>query len=74
MDALDRYRRPQECIDRLIFALETALEYQDGVEDARPDGYGTPQNTLAWQELAKITLGSIATTSPGARTGREDNA
>jgi hypothetical protein len=41
---------------RLRAALETALELQEGVEEARQAGYGSPKNTLVWMEDARASL------------------
>lgn len=40
----------------LASALEEALEFQGAVEDARPDGYGSPKATLHWMEAARAAL------------------
>lgn len=41
---------------RLRDALEFALEMQGAVEDSRPDGYGSPRNTIAWIDNAVAAL------------------
>ena len=45
--------------DRLIYALEFALEMQKTVENYRPAGYGSPRNTVAWMAHAQGLLNLI---------------
>ena len=42
--------------EKLISALEFALEMQGSVEDARPLGHGAPKNTLAWMDAAESVI------------------
>jgi hypothetical protein len=34
----------------MLEAMKLALELQEGVENTKPDGYGTPGNTLTWMD------------------------
>ncbi len=43
-------------VARLRFALDYALEMQDGVEQARPAGYGSPVNVIEWMDTAKRAM------------------
>ena len=43
-------------VARLRLALDFALEMQAGVEHARPNGYGSPENTVDWMDAAKRAL------------------
>ena len=43
-------------IKELRSALGFALEMQESVEQIKPEGYGTPENTNAWMDEAKAIL------------------
>ena len=53
------YKRLLGQRDRLALQLEQALEFQGGVEEARPDGYGSPQATIDWMESARALLDTL---------------
>jgi len=52
----DKARKLQGDVIKLRLALEQALEWQGAIEDARPSGYGSPQLTLDWMQLAEDAL------------------
>ena len=46
-------------LTNLIVACEHALDWQEGVEEMRPEGEGTPQNTLSWMADLRSALDQI---------------